>query len=105
MQSLDSFKVCALAAVVALSFVLPHHPAQAAGCQAQLSQAEKRWEGMRGRLDMPRDFEEKVTHLLTRAAELRHQAEIKGCLSKVKEAGAEMDLRESRFRPLLKPQK
>jgi hypothetical protein len=105
MQSLDTLKVCALAAVAALNFVLPYHPARAAGCQALLSQAEMRWEGMRGRLDMPRDFEEKVTHILTRAAELRHQAEIKGCLNKVKEAGEEMDLRETLIRPALKPQR
>lgn len=89
-------KTGVVAACVALSLLLPLHAAQAAGCRAQLTQAEQRWDRMRSRLDMPKNFEEKVTHLLTKAAELRHEAEIDGCLHKVQEASHEMDTRQAR---------
>lgn len=80
-----------LAAALALGLVHSLQAAQTETCRHELSEAESRWARIRDRTPVAEDFEQKVTSLLLKAVELRHQAEIKGCLSAVKQAKAEMD--------------
>lgn len=81
----------ALLVALALGLVHPVQAAQTQTCRHELSEAESRWARIRDRSPVAESFEQKVTSLLLKAVELRHQAEIKGCLSAVKEAKAEMD--------------
>ncbi|MDH3242420.1 MAG: hypothetical protein OEO83_17330 [Alphaproteobacteria bacterium] len=81
----------ALLAVLALGSIHPLQAAKTQTCRLELSEAESRWARIRDRMPVGESFEQKVTSLLLKAVELRHQAEIKGCLSAVNEAKAEMD--------------
>ena len=85
----------ALLAVLALGSVHPLQAAQTKTCRHELSEAESRWARIRSRLPVTESFEQKVTSLLLKAVELRHQAEIKDCISAVQKAKAEMDQWES----------
>ena len=80
-----------LLAALALGLVYPVQAAQTQTCRHALSEAESRWARIRDRSPVAESFEQKVTSLLLKAVELRHQAEIKGCLSAVKAAKEEMD--------------
>jgi hypothetical protein len=84
-----------LLAVLALGAVQPVLAAQTKSCRLELSEAESRWERIRSRLPVTESVEQKVTSLLLKAVELRHQAEIKDCISAVQKAKTEMDQWES----------
>ena len=87
-----------LASSLALGFILSPAAVQAAGCYPKLIQAENRWNLIQSGASLPKSTETKVRHLLTEAAELRHQAEIERCLRKVEEASKMMEVGVTRHK-------
>lgn len=83
----------AIAAGVA-GISIPGDRAHAATCWELLTNAEKRWNELRGRSELPPGFERKVTRHLTEAAELRHRGRPEGCLREVQKAVDQMDLQK-----------
>ncbi len=95
MQKPKGITAWTLLVALALGLAYPLQAAQTQTCRHELIEAESRWERIRSRTPVTEGFEQKVTSLLLKAVELRHQAEIKDCLSAVKKAKAEMDQWES----------
>lgn len=80
-----------LVAVLGMGLFAPAQAAQSQTCRLELSAAESRWTRLRSVSTVTETFQQKVTGLLLKAVELRHQAKIKDCLDAVAKAKTEMD--------------
>lgn len=90
MKQLNTMKLCLILLVTSAGLMLASNPVRSAGCYAELTKTEAKWNRLRNRMEMPPGFVKKVNHHLRSAAELRHQGDVKGCLQQIEMAKEEM---------------
>lgn len=87
----NNLKILIVAAAISAGFLIPAKTVHSAGCYAELSKAELKWNELRNNSEMTSGFERTVTGHLRSAAELRHQGDVKGCLEQIDNANEKMN--------------